>query len=94
MGMKGRVGSITIRAMISEEEIKAAINMLKVGRAPCVDGRTAEMLNAQKVEWMHKIYVWGKVKGYQMQGPLYNGKAIKMSKNYEGIGLLSIPEKV
>ena len=91
-------------ANLSEEEIAIAISQLKNGRAPGMDGISAEMLKLggeESVRWLKAISdgIWKEdsIPGdwkRQLLIPLHKKGNHSMCDNYRGIALLSIPSKV
>jgi len=105
MGMEKGGGRMHVQGPISRREVKRAIGRLKMGKAPGVDGITAEMLKfggEVVIDWMHVIcnLAWkqGAVPGDWVKAimvPIYKGKGCKDEcGSYRGISLLSIPGKV
>jgi len=90
---------------IRREEVVKAIGDLKCGKAPGIDGITAEMLKygGEAIsDWMHAMCILAWKEGRVLQDwtkativPVYKGKGDKDEcGNYRGISLLSIPGKV
>ena len=106
MGMeRGGGGGLRVQGPMTRREVKRAIKRLKTGKAPGMDGITAEMLKyggEAVIDWMHLIcnLAWkqGVVPGDWVKAiivPLYKGKGSKDEcGSYRGISLLSIPGKV
>ena len=105
MGMeRGRINRVDNK-QISREEVKEAINRLKMGKAAGVDHIPGEMLKYggdEAVDIMLRLceLAWETESVPQdwMKAvivPLYKGKGSKEEcKNYRGISLLSVPGKV
>ncbi|MCP5003018.1 MAG: hypothetical protein GY941_03575 [Planctomycetes bacterium] len=104
-GMGAGRGPWEVQGEIRKDEVKGAIERLKVGKAPGIDGMTAEMLKyggEEMVEWMLLIcgLAWshGVVPGDWTRAvivPLYKGKGCRdRCDSYRGISLLSVPGKV
>ena len=104
-GMGGQGRRATRQGPIRKREVRRAISKLKMGKAPGVDGVSAEMLKAggeTVVEWMHWIccLAWeqGVVPEEWVQAiiiPIYKGKGCRNEcSSYRGVSLLSIPGKV
>ena len=105
MGLEGGGGRVYEQENIRKEEVREAIKNLKIGKAPGVDGITAEMLKYGEgavIEWMHIIcsLAWkeGRVPSDWTKAiivPVYKGKGSRSEcGNYRGISLLSIAGKV
>ena len=105
MGMERGGARLNVQGQVSRREVKRAIGRLKMGKAPGVDGITAEMLRfggEVVIDWMHLIcnLAWkqGIVPKDWMKAimvPIYKGKGSKDEcGSYRGISLLSIPGKV
>ena len=105
MGMEKGGARLNVQGPVSRREVKRAIGRLKMGKAPGVDGITAEMLRfggEVVIDWMHLIcnLAWKQgtvpkdwVKAIMV--PIYKGKGSKDEcGSYRGISLLSIPGKV
>lgn len=101
---RGRINRV-VESQISREEVKEAINRLKMGKAAGVDNIPGEMLRyggEEAVDIMHRLckLAWEKESVPEdwrkaVIVPLYKGKGSKEEcKNYRGISLLSIPGKV
>ena len=97
--------TITKQGPIKKREIRQAIGRLKGGKAPGIDGVTAEMLKAGGevvVEWLHWVcclsWEQGVVPEEWVQAiiiPIYKGKGCRSDcSSYRGVSLLSIPGKV
>ena len=105
MGMGAGKGPWCVQGEVKKAEVRKAIERLKVGKAPGIDGITAEMLKYggdEVVEWMLHIcnLAWkqGVVPEEWMKAiiiPIYKGKGNRdMCSSYRGISLLSMPGKV
>ena len=105
MGMKEGGGRVYEQSDIKREEIVKAIGDLKCGKAPGIDGITAEMLKygGEAIsDWMHAMCILAWKEGRVPQDwtkativPVYKGKGDKSEcGSYRGISLLSIPGKV
>ena len=105
MGMEGDGRRPKQQQKISIKEVKKALQKLKGGKSPGVDGITAEMLKyggEMVVKWMHLICTLAWEKGIVPDDwikaiivPIYKGKGDrKECGSYRGISLLSIPGKV
>ena len=105
MGMEKGGGRLNEQGSVSRREVKRAIGRLKMGKAPGVDGITAEMLRfggEVVIDWMHLIcnFVWKQrtvLKDWMkaIMVPIYKGKGSKDEcSSYRGISSLSMPGKV
>jgi len=105
MGMKEGGGRVYEQSDIKREEVVKAIGDLKCGKAPGIDGITAEMLKygGEAIsDWMHAMCILAWKEGRVPQDwtkativPVYKGKGDKSEcGSYRGISLLSIPSKV
>ena len=90
---------------VSVDDVRKAVNKLKKGKSPGVDGITSEMLKCGGeclLEWLRRVcnvcLLNGKVPNDWMRAiivPIYKGKGDRSDcRNYRGISLLSIPGKV
>ena len=90
---------------VSVDDVRKAVNKLKKGKSPGVDGITSEMLKCGGeclLEWLRRVcnvcLLNEKVPNDWMRAiivPIYKGKGDRSDcRNYRGISLLSIPGKV
>ena len=91
-------------ALITEEEISAAVSQTKNGKAPGLDGITSEVLKLGgevSIRWLTSIFnaVWTNESvpsdwTKQLIVPIHKKGSQSECDNFRGIALLSVPSKV